>query len=240
MRNVVYVHPRACCESSQVGRGTRIWAFAHVMEGAVVGGGCNIGGHAFIERGARVGDGVVIKNHVCVWEGVVIEDAAFIGPNVLFTNDRFPRSRHLPQAAARYQNPLNWLAPTRVEYGASLGAGAVVVCGVTIGRFATVAAGAVVTADVPPRRLVAGNPARPIGWVCECGRKLDRTLTCPACAIGFVLHGRSIEKRANHATGESARSTADEPAPAESLCGTAGSRLASSLESVTGSRTIHA
>jgi len=166
----VFVHPMGLCESSSVGPGTRVWAFAHVMTGAVVGAGCNIGDHAFIERGARIGDRVTVKNAVLVWDRVTIEDDVFLGPNAVFTNDLVPR-------AARKKAP-DELLPTLVKRGATVGANATIVCGVTIGEHAFVAAGAVVTRDVPAHALVAGNPARPVGWVCACGERLDPELSC--------------------------------------------------------------
>ncbi len=169
----VFVHERALCESDSVGAGTRIWAFAHVQAGASIGRGCNVGDHAFIEKGARLGDGVVVKNGVHVWDGVALDDAVFAGPGVCFTNDLHPR-------AAREQRGLDgWtLTRTRVGRGASLGAGAVIVCGITIGPSALIGAGAVVTRDVPAHALMVGNPARRVGWVCECARRLDAWLAC--------------------------------------------------------------
>src|SRR5215471_16952076 len=120
----VFVHPSAICESDEVGRGTRIWAFAHVMKGAVVGRDCNIGDHVFIESGARIGDRVTVKNQAMIWDGVEIEDDVFVGPGVCFTNDRFPRSPRMPQPAvvARYRDRAGWVVRTRVEHGASLAA----------------------------------------------------------------------------------------------------------------------
>lgn len=179
-----FVHPTALCESAEVGSGTRIWAFAHVLDGAVIGADCNIGDHAFIEGGARLGSGVIVKNRALIWNGVTLEDHVFIGPGVIFTNDRFPRSRHLPEAAHRYIDREDWLEPTLVKRGAAIGAGAVIMCGVTIGAFATVACGAVVTGNVPDRALVAGNPARTIGHMCPCGRRLDAQETCADCDRG--------------------------------------------------------
>src|SRR5215467_10665833 len=114
----VFVHRQGLCESDEVGPGTRIWAFAHVMKGAVVGRDCNIGDHAFIEAGARIGDRVTVKNQAMVWDGVEIEDDAFIGPGVSFTNDAFPRSPRmkLPAVAARYRSRDRWLLRTRVGH----------------------------------------------------------------------------------------------------------------------------
>jgi acetyltransferase-like isoleucine patch superfamily enzyme len=184
----VFVHPQGLCESRHVGEGTRIWAFSHVMDGAVIGSDCNLCDGVFVESGARVGNRVTLKNGVFVWDGVTIEDDVFVGPGVVFTNDRYPRSRRMPEAGPRYDRRENWLLPTRICRGASLGAGAVIVCGVVIGRHATVGAGSVVTRVVPDHRLVLGNPARPVGWVCACGMRLDDDLMCVQCRRRFQLN----------------------------------------------------
>ncbi|HZD37539.1 MAG TPA: DapH/DapD/GlmU-related protein [Actinomycetes bacterium] len=173
----VFVHPSGLCESDRVGPGTRIWAFAHVLPGAQVGADCNVGDHAFIEGGARLGDRVTVKNAVLVWDRVTVEDEVFLGPNMVFTNVLTPRAGH--------RTPREQLVPTLVCHGATVGANATVVCGVTIGRHAFVAAGAVVVADVAAHALVAGNPARRVGWMCTCGRRLDDHL---ACACGRRYH----------------------------------------------------
>lgn len=144
-----FVHERALVESEVIGPGTRIWAFAHVMDGARIGAGCNICDHTYVEGGAVLGDRVTIKSGVYVWDGVTLEDDVFVGPQATFTNDRFPRSR----APFRCQ-------ATTVARGASLGAGCVLLPGVRVGERAMVGAGAVVTADVPDDAVVVGNPAR--------------------------------------------------------------------------------
>jgi acetyltransferase-like isoleucine patch superfamily enzyme len=172
----VRVHPRGLCESADVGPDTRIWAFAHVLEGAKVGAGCNICDHAFIESGAVVGNRVTVKNAVLIWDGVTVEDEVFLGPNMIFTNDMNPR-------AAIKKGP-DELLKTMVRRGATIGANATIVCGIEIGTQAFVAAGAVVIRDVEPHALVAGNPARRIGWVCTCGRRLPEALTCE-CGRAF-------------------------------------------------------
>jgi UDP-2-acetamido-3-amino-2,3-dideoxy-glucuronate N-acetyltransferase len=174
----VFVHPQGLCESSEVGPGTRVWAFAHVMNGARVGNDCNICDCAFVEDGAVLGDRVTVKNATLVFSGVTCEDDVFLGPNVVFTNDLRPRAA-IKRSGAELQT-------TTVRTGASLGAGVVVVCGVEIGAYAFAAAGAVVTRDVAAHAFVAGNPARQKGWVCACGERLDDNLTCTACGTEHV------------------------------------------------------
>jgi acetyltransferase-like isoleucine patch superfamily enzyme len=176
-----FVHRLALCESDSIGDGTRIWAFAHVMHGAVVGRDCNIGDHAFIESGAVVGDRVTVKNGVLIWDGVTIADEAFIGPGVIFTNDRHPRSPRTPAAAARYAERANWLCETHVGRGASIGGGAVITPGISIGEYAMIGTGAVVTRDVPPHSVATGFPARAIGWVCHCGQRSSIPGPCESC-----------------------------------------------------------
>ena len=182
-----FVHANALCESESVGQGTRVWAFAHVLKGAVIGRDCNICDHAYIEGGARIGDRVTVKNQAMIWDGVTIEHDVFVGPGVIFTNDLYPRSARMPEVVEKYSDPANWLSPTTVRRGASIGAGAVIVCGITIGKYATVAAGALVTHDVADHQLVLGRPARPHGWACVCGKVLDQSLTCPQCSRQYNL-----------------------------------------------------
>jgi UDP-2-acetamido-3-amino-2,3-dideoxy-glucuronate N-acetyltransferase len=173
----VFVHPEGLCESDRVGPRTRVWAFAHVLPGARVGADCNIGDHAYIEGGAWLGDRVTVKNAVLVWNRVTVEDEVFLGPNVVFTNDLTPR--------VGFKKAPDQLVPTVVRRAASIGANATVVCGVVVGQRALVAAGAVVTSDVAAHALVAGNPARRLGWVCTCGQRLPAELACRACARRF-------------------------------------------------------
>jgi UDP-2-acetamido-3-amino-2,3-dideoxy-glucuronate N-acetyltransferase len=174
----VFVHEKALCESDQVGLRTRVWAFAHVMAGAVIGDDCNICEHTFIESGAVVGNRVTVKNHVMVWDRVTVEDDVFLGPGAILTNDRFPRAG-LKAAPVK-------LLPTLIRKGATIGAGAVVRCGTTIGLHAFVGAGSVVLNDVSPYALVVGNPVRRIAWICTCGTKLPTSLSC-GCGRRYVL-----------------------------------------------------
>lgn len=194
----VFIHPTALVEAEEIGEGSRIWAFTHVLKGAVIGRDCNIGDHNFIEGGASLGDGVVVKNGNMIWEGVTIEDCVFIGPHVFFTNDLFPRSRHLPEAAERSARKENWLVPTRIRKGASLGAGAVILAGTTVGEFSLVAAGALVTKDVPAHALVTGAPCKVRGWMCRCGLRLHFVRGRSACKCGLAYRlgkkGVTMEK----------------------------------------------
>ena len=166
-----FVHPLAIVESDAIGEGTRVWAFAHVMRGAIIGVRCNLGEGVFVESGVVVGDDVIIKNGVALYEGVQIEDGVFLGPHCVFTNDRRPR-------AGRFKRTQELFEATTIEKGASIGANATIVCGVRIGTFAMVGAGSVVTTDVPAFTLVVGVPACAIGAVCACGERLPDSLAC--------------------------------------------------------------
>jgi acetyltransferase-like isoleucine patch superfamily enzyme len=157
----VFIHADARVETASVGNGTRIWAFAHVLPGAVIGEDCNICDHTFIENDVTLGNRVTIKCGVQLWDGMTLEDDVFVGPNATFTNDLFPRSRQYPEAFAR----------TLIRKGASIGANATILPGIVIGAGAMVGAGAVVTGSVPANAIVVGNPARISGYVAE-GRPL--------------------------------------------------------------------
>lgn len=183
-----FVHHKALVDTAEIGQGTRIWAFAHVMEGARVGANCNIGEQCFIEGGASVGNDVVIKNGVAVWEGVNIGDKVFVGPNATFTNDIVPRAKVFKHAVA-----------TEICEGASIGANATIRCGVRIGEWALIGAGAVVTRDVPAFAMVIGNPARVRAFVCRCGEKLvfdgSRRVHCK-CGLAYNHENGTVHELA--------------------------------------------
>jgi acetyltransferase-like isoleucine patch superfamily enzyme len=175
----VSIHPTALVSSRKIGEGTRIWAFVNILEGAVIGRDCNINDRCFVENDVVVGDRVTIKCGVSLYDGLRIENDVFVGPDVTFANDRRPRSRRHQERYPR----------TTVREGASLGAGAVLLPGITIGRFALVGAGAVVTHDVADFALVYGNPARRLGSVCRCAETLsfaEGSATCGACGRTYA------------------------------------------------------
>ena len=162
----VFVHPSGLCESENVGDGSRIWAFAHVLPGARIGSDANINDHVFIENDVVLGDRVTVKSGVQLWDGIRLADDVFVGPNVTFTNDSFPRSKRPPER----------FSTTIVERGASIGGGAVILPGIRIGEAAMVGAGAVVTKDVPAGAVVVGNPARITGYVDDANRRVAREM----------------------------------------------------------------
>lgn len=157
-----YKHPQSLVETENIGKGTTIWAFVHVLPGATIGEHCNICDHCFIEGGVIIGNEATVKTGVSIWDGVVLQDKVFVGPNAVFTNDLLPRSK----------NAAYLMQATLVKTGASIGANATVLSGITIGRYALIGIGSVVTHDVPDYALVYGNPARQHGWVDERGEKL--------------------------------------------------------------------
>jgi predicted dehydrogenase/acetyltransferase-like isoleucine patch superfamily enzyme len=171
--NNYFVHESSYVdEKVEIGEGTRIWHFSHILSGSRIGARCNIGQNVVIEREVTVGDGCKVQNNVSIYKGVTLEDEVFCGPSMVFTNVYNPRA-HIRR--------MDELRPTLVKKGATLGANCTIVCGVTIGRYSFVGAGSVVTRDIPDNVLVAGNPARQIGWMCDCGNRLDDSLKCIAC-----------------------------------------------------------
>jgi UDP-2-acetamido-3-amino-2,3-dideoxy-glucuronate N-acetyltransferase len=160
-----YAHPTAVVESESIGDQTKIWHFAHVRKGSKIGKNCNIGKSVYIDSEAEIGDNVKIQNFVSVYRGVHIEDDVFIGPSATFTNDLYPRAFIWDE---------DHVVPTHICRGASIGANATLVCGITVGEYAMIGAGSVVVEDVPTFALVLGNPARQRGWVCYCGKRLEK------------------------------------------------------------------
>jgi acetyltransferase-like isoleucine patch superfamily enzyme len=183
------VHPEA-----RIGDGCRIWHQAQVREGATLGPGCIVGKGAYIGEQVTVGANCKIQNYACLYPGVSLDDGVFIGPHVVFTNDRLPRAIN-PDGSLK--SDADWhIGPITVARGASLGSRAVILPGLSIGRWALVGAGSVVTKDVEDHALVAGNPARHIGWVCVCATRLAADLRCPECGRAYVAADNGLEQAA--------------------------------------------
>ena len=174
-----FVHESSCVDDGvQIGAGTKIWHFCHIQKGAVIGENCSMGQNVNVSNNVVIGNGCKLQNNVSVYEGVVMEDYVFCGPSCVFTNDLTPRAKY-PKGPAGYKK-------TVLKEGASVGANATIVCGHNIGKWSMIASGAVVTKDVKDHALMAGVPARQIGWVCECGAVLKDGLQCHACSRQYA------------------------------------------------------
>lgn len=174
----VFIHPTAVVDDNvQLGRGTKIWHFSHILPGSKIGPGANIGQNVVIGPDVSIGGKCKIQNNVSIYKGVTLEEGVFCGPSMVFTNIFNPRAEI---------SKMNQVRPTLVKRGATIGANATIVCGHTIGRYAFIGAGAVVTRDVPDHALMVGNPARQIGWACRCGERLDGELKCPVCHMVYT------------------------------------------------------
>jgi len=187
----VFVHPSAFVDDgAEVGAGTKVWHFCHVMPGAKIGARCSLGQNCVVMPGVVIGDNVKLQNNVSVYEGVTLEDDVFCGPSMVFTNVGTPRSA--VSRRGEYERTL-------VRRGATIGANATVVCGVTLGRYAFVGAGAVVTRDVKDYALVVGNPARQVGWMCSCGERLavaGGAAVCARCGTRYAERGGMLAEAA--------------------------------------------
>jgi acetyltransferase-like isoleucine patch superfamily enzyme len=190
MPSDVQIHPTAVVSPlAEIGAGTRIWHHAHVREGARLGSECIVGKSVYIDRGVQIGDRVKIQNYSLICRGATLENGVFVGPYVCFTNDKNPRAI---TPSGQLKGAGDWeVGSILVRHGASLGAGVILLPGVTVGRWGMVAAGAVVTRDVPDFGLVVGHPARLVGYVCRCGRRLahmpEGMRWCASCQEGFEL-----------------------------------------------------
>jgi len=188
MTDDVFVHESAYVDDgAAIGKGTKVWHFCHVMPGAQIGERCSLGQNVVVMNGTKMGSNCKIQNNVSIYEGVELEDDVFCGPSMVFTNVINPRS-HVSRKT-EYKRTL-------VKRGSSIGANATIVCGVTLGEYAFIGAGAVITKDVLPYALMAGVPARRIGWMCQCGERLpdSGTGTCTACGTSYVAHGDGIRR----------------------------------------------
>jgi len=174
----VFIHPTAIIDDSvQIGKGTKIWHFSHILSGSVIGENCNVGQNVMIGPDVKIGNNCKIQNNVSVYKGVTLEDGVFCGPSMVFTNIYNPRAEI---------SKMDQVRPTLVKKGSTLGANCTIVCGHTVGCYAFIGAGAVVTKDIPDHALMAGNPAKQIGWMCTCGERLSEKMDCRIC--GFKFH----------------------------------------------------
>lgn len=185
--NEYYVHPTSVIdENVKIGEGTKIWHFSHIQSGARIGANCSLGQNVNVSNNVKIGEGCKLQNNVSIYEGVELEDYVFCGPSCVFTNDLTPRAKY-PKGRTGYKK-------TVIKHGASIGANATVVCGHIVGAWAMIAAGAVVTSDVPNYALMMGVPARLSGWVCECGDILPNDMVCKKCGRVYKEVSTGLEE----------------------------------------------
>lgn len=183
-----YIHESSYIDNNVfIGNGTKIWHFCHIQKGAIIGENCSLGQNVNVSNNVKIGNNVKIQNNVSLYEGVELEDYAFCGPSMVFTNDLTPRSKY-PKGNLGYKKIL-------VKEGASIGANATIVCGHTIGKWALIGSGAVVTSDVPNYALMLGVPAKQVGWVCECGEVLDDNFYCSSCHRIYELINNYLDEK---------------------------------------------
>jgi len=194
LKNKFWSHKTVEIEKgAQIGEGTKIWQNCQILKGAKIGENCIIGHNCFIASRAKIGNGVKLESNIDVWDLVSLEDYVFVGPSVVFTNDLNPRAKY---PKSRFPQYGKWL-PTSVKEGATLGANSTILCGLTIGKWAMIGAGAVVTEDVPEYAIVTGVPAKIMGWICECGTKLKfkgGKVTCKICKRKYKKVGNKVNQ----------------------------------------------
>lgn len=182
-----YVHPTSIIdEDVKIGSGSKIWHFCHIQSGAEIGINCSLGQNVNVSNNVKIGQGCKLQNNVSLYEGVELEDYVFCGPSCVFTNDLTPRAKY-PKGRVGYHKTL-------VQEGASIGANATIVCGHTIGKWALIGAGAVVTSNVPAYAVMLGVPAKRTGWICECGELLKEGLVCPKCKKQYKETNKGLEE----------------------------------------------
>ena len=192
-KSKIWIHKTAEIQKGvKIGQGTKIWQNCQILKGAKIGKNCIIGHNCFVGSRAKIGNGVKLESNIDIWDLVTLEDYVFVGPSAVFTNDINPRAKYPKSKFPKYGK---WL-PTLAKKGATIGANATILCGNTIGKWAMIGAGAVVTENVPDYAIVAGVPAKIIGWICECGNKLDfknNKATCKICKRRYEKKGEKVQ-----------------------------------------------